>query len=360
MWWLLARIVISGGLLVFFFVPHPALPVIGRILPRQISLGRVIDALLQASPGWLLSAALITAPVIVLVSWKWQILLEAAGVRESLGRLIRMNLVGGFYSLVLPGEETGQLAKGLILARHSTGDGVAASIVVDEILGTLSVFGIALAALAFTQPFPLRLPIALALAIMLGLFLAALLVAVAPPLHGIARAIVERPWLARLPWLDRPRARFASWLAPFWERLAEYHRRPFALVAAFLITIAAHLLADVSVVSTMNSVGAGVAYLDVLWIYAAISALVTIPITVSGFGIREGANVVILGQLGVTPERALAVSLLAFTIGFVWSLPGSVLQFGIRSKAQAHRAEAPGAQAVEPGVVESAATRTTQ
>jgi uncharacterized protein (TIRG00374 family) len=359
MWWLLARVVISGGLLAFFFVPHPALPVVGRLLPRQISLGRVIDALLQASPGWLLSAALITAPVIVLVSWKWQILLQAAGRRESLGRLIRMNLVGGFYSLVLPGEETGQLAKGLILARHSKGDAVAASIVVDEILGTLSVFGIALAALAFTNPFPLRLPIALALAIMLGLFLAALFVAVAPPLHGFARAIVERPWLT-LPWLDRPRARFASWLAPFWERLAEYHRQPFALVAAFLITIAAHLLADVSVVSTMNSVGAGVAYLDVLWIYAAISALVTIPITVSGFGIREGANVVILGQLGVSPERALAVSLLAFAIGFVWSLPGSVLQFGIRSKAQARRAEPPAAQAVEPGVAESAATHTTQ
>src|SRR5579884_1013909 len=194
MWWLLARIVISGGLLVFFFVPHPALPVIGRILPRQISLGRVIDALLQASPGWLLSAALITAPVIVLVSWKWQILLEAAGVRESLGRLIRMNLVGGFYSLVLPGEETGQLAKGVILARHSQGDAVAASIVVDEILGTLSVFSIALAALALTHPFPLRLPIATALAIMLAVFLVLLTLAVVPQFHHVARWL-----LARLP-----------------------------------------------------------------------------------------------------------------------------------------------------------------
>jgi uncharacterized protein (TIRG00374 family) len=329
MWWLLARLVISGGLLAFFFVPHPSPPVIGRVLPRQISLERLASALLQASPGWLLTAAVVTAPVIVLVSWKWQILLRAAGLNERLLRLIRMNLVGGFYSLILPGEETGQLAKGVILARHTRGDAVAASIVVDEILGTLSVFGIALVALALTQPFPLKLPIALALGIMLAGFLCLLAIALSPQVHGLARLVIE--WLA-----GRLRlVRFQAWLEPFWDRLAEYHRRPWPLLAAFLITVAAHLLADVSVLATMNSVSANVPYLDVLWIYAAISALVTIPITVSGFGIREGANVVILGQLGVPPDRALAISLLAFAIGFVWSLPGAALQFGIRSKLPA-------------------------
>jgi uncharacterized protein (TIRG00374 family) len=330
MWWLLARIAVSGGLLAFFFVPHPSLPLISRVLPRQVSIGRLTDVMLHASPWWLLSAALLTAPVIVLVSWKWQILLEAAGVRESLPRLVRMNLVGGFYSLILPGEETGQLAKGLILARHSKGDAVAASIVVDEILGTISVFSIALAALAVTRPFPLKLPIAVALAVMLLIFLGLLGIALFPKVHGLARnllALLVRPLRLQ---------RLEAWSEPFWGRLSDYHRRPLPLLAAFLITVAAHLLADVSVLSTMNSVDAGVPYLDVLWIYAAISALVTIPITVSGFGVREGANVVILGQLGVEPGRALAVSLLAFAIGFVWSLPGVLLQFGIRSKLPVH------------------------
>ncbi len=134
MWWLLARIVISGGLLAW--------------LVHGLNLTRIADRLVHADLWWLLAANVLTAPVIVLVSWKWQILLRAAGVRESLPRLVRMNLVGGFYSLVLPGEETGQLMKGVILARHSRGDAVAASIVVDEILGTLSIFGIALVALA--------------------------------------------------------------------------------------------------------------------------------------------------------------------------------------------------------------------
>jgi len=140
-----------------------------------------------------------------------------------------MNLVGGFYSLVLPGEETGQLMKGLILARHAKGDAVAASIVVDEILGTLSIFTIALGALALTHGFPLRAPIAGAIALMLTLFLIALFVALVPRFHGLARATVERPWLARVPRLDRPRARFAVWLAPFWDRLAGYRREPGAI-----------------------------------------------------------------------------------------------------------------------------------
>ena len=53
---------------------------------------------------------------------------------------------------------------------------------------------------------------------------------------------------------------------------------------------------------------------------------------VTGLDASPGDDVVILGQLGVSPERALAVSLLAFGIGFVWSLPGALLQFGIRPR----------------------------
>ncbi len=346
MWWLLVRLSVSGGLLAW--------------LVHRINLGAILNNLAHASPWWVLWANVLTAPVILLVSWKWQILLRAAGVSESLPRLLRMNLVGGFYSLVLPGEETGQLMKGLILARHAKGDAVAASIVVDEILGTLSIFTIALGALALTHGFPLRAPIAGAIALMLTLFLIALFVALVPRFHGLARATVERPWLARVPRLDRPRARFAVWLAPFWDRLAGYRREPGAMLAAFGITVAAHLVANVSVLSTMTAVQANVSFLDICWVVAAISALVTIPITVSGFGVREGANVIILGQLGVPPDRALAVSLLAFAIGFIWSLPGAVLQFGIRAKARAYPGAAPVGPADAVAAGENAASYTSR
>jgi uncharacterized protein (TIRG00374 family) len=361
MWWLLARIAISGGLLAW--------------LVHGLNLATIVQRLLHASWGWLLLANLLTAPVIVLVSWKWQILLRVAGVRETLPRLVRMNLVGGFYSLVLPGEETGQLAKGVILARHSRGDAVAASIIVDEILGTLSIFSIALAALALVSPFPLRPIIAGALAFMLAVFLVLLVLAVLPRCHGLARAILRRqlPWLnAALVWLlvplpvrglapkaapglerrlERARFRFVAWLEPFWERLGDYHQRPGSLVAAFGITVAAHLLANVSVLGTMRAGGVGLDFINICWFVAAVSALVTIPITVSGFGIREGANVVLLAQFGVPRDQALVVSTLAFAIGFVWSLPGALLQFGIRSKTPARPPTAP----EEWGAVEAAA-----
>jgi uncharacterized membrane protein YbhN (UPF0104 family) len=187
---------------------------------------------------------------------------------------------------------------------------------------------------------------------MMALFLIALVVLVVPCFHGIARAVLERGfpfvssvcvWPVRL-LAPRPAQslarrleaigpRFLAWLEPFWDRLADYSRNPMPLLAAFAITVGAHLLANVSVYSTMHSAHADVSYLNVCWIYAAISALVTIPITISGFGVREQANVSILGPLGVTPERALAVSFISFSIGFIWSLPGALLQFGLKAKA---------------------------
>jgi glycosyltransferase 2 family protein len=148
--------------------------------------------------------------------------------------------------------------------------------------------------------------------------------------------------------LEVTRSRFVSWLQPFWDRLRLYHRQPGPLLAAFAITVAAHLVANVSVMSTMRAAGVGLDYLNICWFVAAVSALVTIPITVSGFGIREGANVILLAQFQVGREQALVVSTLAFAIGFIWSLPGAVLQFGIRSKGPARQpAEPEGSGSVE-------------
>jgi uncharacterized protein (TIRG00374 family) len=324
--WLVVRIAVSVGLLVW--------------LLHRFNLGAIAADLRSASWQWVLAAIVLTGPVILLVSWKWQILLAAAGARERLSRLVRMNLVGGFYSEILPGEETGALVKGVILARHSQGDAVAASIVVDEILGTISVFSIALVALGLTHAFPLRLPIAIALAVMTAIFVLLLILALTPSLHGFAFGLAGRGrcWLVRrLPaWAGQPidsaASRFRVWLAPFVDRLAVYPRRAGHLAAAFAITVVAHLGADVSVYCTMRAVGANVSLLDVCWVYAAISAVVTVPATISGFGLREGANVIILGQLGVAGSTALAVSLLSFAIGFLWSMPGALLQFGIRSE----------------------------
>ncbi|HLY64443.1 MAG TPA: hypothetical protein VKU60_02820, partial [Chloroflexota bacterium] len=61
MWWLLVRLLISGGLLAW--------------LVHGLNLVTIEQRLLHANVGWLMMANVLTAPVIVLVSWKWQILL---------------------------------------------------------------------------------------------------------------------------------------------------------------------------------------------------------------------------------------------------------------------------------------------
>ncbi|MDE3076221.1 MAG: flippase-like domain-containing protein [Chloroflexota bacterium] len=306
--WFGGRLLVSGLLLYWFL--------------SRVHLGALWNSLQHASPGWLALSNLLTVPVIVLVSWKWQILLRALGVRHGLWQLVRMNLVGGFYSMVLPGEETGQLAKGIILAKDAgDGDAVAASIVLDEILGTVSMFSIALMALAASRPFPLRSPIWTAMAVLWTVFVALLILALRPGVHDATRRAIHVALGAlRL-------QRLEAWLDPFWPRMRSYHSRPRALGAAFGLTVAAHLLAGASVLATMRSVGVNISLVDVWWVVAAISALVTIPLTVSGLGIREGANVIVLGQLGVPASRALAVSLLALALTILWSAPGGLLQF---------------------------------
>ena len=55
------------------------------------------------------------------------------------------------------------------------------------------------------------------------------------------------------------------------------------------------------------------------------SLLMTVPISIAGWGVREGVMIIGFGFLGVTPESALAISLLYGLIMLVISLPGVVI-----------------------------------
>ena len=68
--------------------------------------------------------------------------------------------------------------------------------------------------------------------------------------------------------------------------------------------------------------------LGVILIFAFIAIVDLIrmlPITPNGLGLREGARVLLLGQVGITQERALMFSLLSFAPLLLLAIIGGII-----------------------------------
>ena len=97
------------------------------------------------------------ATLVALLGWgintfKWQILLVAPGVNISFRELLRLNFVGIFYNLVLPGQVGGEIVKGVQLTQRGISKSTAAlSIGADRVTSLLALLVLGLSG-AFLSP----------------------------------------------------------------------------------------------------------------------------------------------------------------------------------------------------------------
>jgi uncharacterized membrane protein YbhN (UPF0104 family) len=74
------------------------------------------------------------------------------------------------------------------------------------------------------------------------------------------------------------------------------------------------------------AIGVQVSYLTLLWIVAVVSLLQSLPISIAGLGVREGAYIFLLSQVGVPTSLALGVSLLVFVVQVALASIGGIYQ----------------------------------
>lgn len=93
------------------------------------------------------------------------------------------------------------------------------------------------------------------------------------------------------------------------------------------LSIAGHMISVIVFYLLAVSLDLRVSFVDCLVMVPSVLLLATVPISVAGWGLREGATVAAFGLLGVAPGGAAAASVL-FGIGMALiSLPGGLLWF---------------------------------
>lgn len=89
----------------------------------------------------LLVIALAVYPIsVLLLAWRWQLLLRTHDLDPGYMEALRLNWIGLFTNFVLPGSTGGDLIKGVCIYRRSPGKRVAAvmTVLVDRVVGLIS------------------------------------------------------------------------------------------------------------------------------------------------------------------------------------------------------------------------------
>jgi hypothetical protein len=253
------------------------------------------------------------------MAWRWQRLLAARGVHESLRRLVRTYFVGYAAGQVLPTALGGDASRIYETARRHEGAGGAAAgtVLLERALGgaatlTLAVAGFALAVGRYSVGGYLWVELAFVVAtIALGVML------FSTRMHGPLRRV--RPLLRTLR-VERP-------LREVYIALHSFRNDAGLLVSMFALTLGVQAVRVLAIWCSGKAVGVDLSPRPYYVMGPLLFLVALVPFTVNGLAVRESFFVSFLGALGVAADPAFATGFLFFVVTIALALPGAGILF---------------------------------
>ena len=285
--------------------------VVAKVSPKDIW-----ATVKRADPGLLLLSAALLFFSNLVGSWLWARLLRAMGVPIPYRKAASYYFVGLFFNNFLPSNIGGDIARISDASKHATHvSPVFSATLMDRLIGVLAIAFVAVlasfAAIDRVHMAAIYVTIFLVFLVALGLFLSIfsrkILMAFEWPFRVVGARGIEQA-IARL-----------------MDDLHEFKSQGQALVVA----IAASTLVQVARILVHYTVGLALGVRVAMGTYflfvPVLAALVSLPISMNGLGIREGAGVVLFQMAGMTNEQAFTVPFLTYLLSVVISLLGGLI-----------------------------------
>lgn len=287
----------------------------------QAGLADALRTVAGADWRWVALAALSAVVAMTINVKRWQVMLDGQRDSAPLLTLIRLYLIAMFFNNILPSRFAGDVVRAYGASiRLTTKTRSAAAIVMDRLIGAISVLLIGAIAIAVN---PTVIPWQLSQVVIVGLLVGLATVGVLllrTPWHGAARHGLVL--FERVPMLG---PRLGKKLAAAVDAVRAYAGSPGLLARALAISMVANGLSIVNIYLYAVAVGADVRLAEAAVVAPVVLAVGLLPITPNGLGTVELTFVFLLGLMGVDPEVALAVAILRRLVLLGQSLVGGVL-----------------------------------
>lgn len=295
------------------------------ILWRAADGEAALRSLLQAEPGWLVLALLALTVQMGLSALRWRLTAGRLGIALTARRAVAEYYIAQVVNQSLPGGVLGDAGRA-VRSRHGAGlVSATEAVIFERLAGQVALLAVLAVAFAATLAVPggLDWPRWLALAVASGLAVTALL-------PGVALGV------ARLPGAVGRGTRAAG--AALGTALLDRAVLP-GQVALSLGTAIANLAAFAF---CARAVGVDLSLPAIAALVPLILLTMLIPITISGWGLREGAAAALLPVAGATASGGLAASVAFGLCAIVSVLPGLVMVWLAPGGPDAEGAEAEG------------------
>jgi hypothetical protein len=296
----LAKLVISVGILVWLF--------------QHTDVSAVAARARTAHVGWVVAGLAIYAVMVVLSSWRWQLLLGAQGFHAPLNRLNASWMVALFFNNFLPsniGGDVIRIADSVAITRSRT---VAAAVVlVDRAIGLAALLVIAASGLDHLdqgidvpgRDYVWIAAVGMVLAGVPTMLRPALLIRLLEPLGKLRPELFGR----RIDRFSETLHRIAEAPARLWGAVSG------ALAVQFLIVIF-YLCIAWAIDARCRPAG---------FVVPVSLVLQMAPVSVNRFGVREAIFAWFFSRLGLPTDAAIALSLLSTATVMLFSLGGGVI-----------------------------------
>jgi uncharacterized protein (TIRG00374 family) len=291
-------------------------------LVRKIDWVKFWAIVRTADVNWLLAGFVCFIPVLLIVSWRWRLLLAVHDVRLRYWRIFELTMIGQFFSAFLLGTTGGDVIKIFYVARAvpSHKAAVGFTVIVDRVIGmvALLLFGVLLSLtrlpLFFSPPTKVYSGIFYLFA--LGGVVGSLLACLGPVLlqNPMIQALVKRLPLGR---------RGTSLVAAYETTARAFSTNLLALVGS----LPSHVCTTLIGYCILRALHLDPPLLTFCALLAMVNMLIALPISISGIGLREFLFVNYFGLVHIDLDHATAFSLTYFTLNILWSLVGGPFYF---------------------------------
>ncbi len=292
---LLIKVAVSGLLLYFAL--------------RSVNIGSVADRLSRIDLRWAGLGLMVLFAQLFILSVRWRQIVFRCGADLALPQAYRFNLIAAFFNQTLPSSVGGDAIRIWLLGKQSNWRIAAYSVLLDRVIGV-----VALAALVVVcLPWTLRLvsdPVGRAALLLIGIgFIAAGAVFVG--LSWQRLRILQRWSLTRH-------------LAAVATVAAAMLRSPRTTSLIFGLSITIHLMTAFAGWCAAHAIDAEFPLAYCVFLIPPVILVTVVPISIAGWGVREGAMITAFAYAGLSQSDGLIVSLLFgagfFVVGIVGGL----------------------------------------
>jgi glycosyltransferase 2 family protein len=284
---------------------------------RKVPVVETLEVVRQSSWGWYLMGVMFFGLGVLGSSLRWHLMLGLDRASVHLMASVRAAYIGHFFNTAMVGASSGDVAKTALYSRWFgvPAARVLASCVLDRLVASsgglvfaiISVtVGLHMGAFAVMERLPGKVPIGW---IVTGISVPLVLL--------VSMGVIVR----RHP--DSFVARSCNSFLRSARLLIDSRRRS---AQAFALAFATAIALNLAQLCCLRAVvGGSMDWLHLIWVIHLITIIASLPVTVAGTGLREGASMVLLALYGIAKPVAVAAALLTLSVHALWALFGAIV-----------------------------------